>query len=782
MDRSSASRLKTLKHRWKLKLAVLLGTAFFFWWLLALPSVLFKDPTSSVLEDSTGKLLAARIADDGQWRFPHNDSVPEKFKTCLMAFEDRTFYSHYGFRIGSFARAMKQNIKAGRVVSGGSTLTMQTIRLSRKGQPRSVTEKILETILATRLEWRCSKDEILALYASNAPFGGNVVGLDAASWRYFNRPADQLSWAESATLAVLPNAPSLIFPGKNQMRLESKRNRVLAYLLSEGTIDSLTYELSIMEPLPGEPHALPQKALPLLNYLEKNENKGKRFRTTLDGYLQSRVTQILQREYEKLSANQIHNSAALVMDVNTGEVLSYCGNVNSNSKQHGSLSDMIHTPRSTGSILKPFLYALAMEDGVITPQSLRADIPTNYAGYAPKNYNLSYSGAVPADQALARSLNVPAVRLLKDYGQEKFHHQLQQLGVSTLTFPASHYGLSIILGGSEGTLWDMVSIYRKLAMQVNSFPQDTAFFKPTVVMNNARTKDEKSGISTGAVYKMFQAMLEVVRPENESMWRYFSDGENIAWKTGTSFGYRDAWAIGITPKYAVGVWVGNADGEGRPGLTGIDAAAPILFNIFDVLPKSKWFDAPFDDLKQVELCKESGFLTGPNCKWSYNEWLPMQSNPSSPCPYCKKIYLDPSGDYRVNRNCEPNGVEESWFVLTPIMEWYFKKKHPDYKRLPPYRSDCIQNRAEFPMRLIYPKKLSEIYIPVDFDGNREKIVFEASHRNEELTIYWHLDNTMVGTTKEFHQMELRPEPGEHTLTLIDELGNEYSQQITIVEA
>ena len=217
MGRSYTTRLITIKH-WPLwaKTAALFSVAFLFWWLFfALPSTLFKDPTSTVLEDNSGKLLAARIATDGQWRFPQIDTVPYKFEQCIIAFEDREFYHHPGFRLGSFLRAMKQNFKARRIVSGGSTLTMQTIRLSRKGQDRTYFEKIVEILLATRLELRSTKPEILALYASYAPFGGNVVGLEAAAWRYYGRSADQLTWAEAATLAVLPNAPSLIFPGKN---------------------------------------------------------------------------------------------------------------------------------------------------------------------------------------------------------------------------------------------------------------------------------------------------------------------------------------------------------------------------------------------------------------------------------------------------------------------------------------------------------------------------------------------------------------------------------------
>lgn len=782
MGRSYTTRLITIKH-WPLwaKTAALFSVAFLFWWLFfALPSTLFKDPTSTVLEDNSGKLLAARIATDGQWRFPQIDTVPYKFEQCIIAFEDREFYHHPGFRLGSFLRAMKQNFKARRIVSGGSTLTMQTIRLSRKGQDRTYFEKIVEILLATRLELRSTKQEILALYASYAPFGGNVVGLEAAAWRYYGRSADQLTWAEAATLAVLPNAPSLIFPGKNQHELLRKRNAVLKHLSENEIIDQFTYELALEEPLPQKPFPLPQQALQLMNRAERENATGKRFKTSIDRFLQQRVQTILQNHHERLSANQIFNAAAIVVDVHTGKVLAYNGNVNDPNPEHGSLNDMITTPRSTGSVLKPFLYASAMDDGIITPNTLIADIPTQYGTYMPKNYDLSYSGAVPAQNALARSLNIPAVRLLDQYGLQKFHHQLKKLELSTITKSASHYGLSLILGGAEGTLWDMVSIYRNLAFALEQYPTNEPFPAVSYLSKPSTKTITELPLSMGAVWNTFEAMVKVNRPEEESLWEYFNGGKKIAWKTGTSFGFRDAWAIGITGDYVVGVWVGNADGEGRPGLTGIDAAAPILFSIFDLLPESNWFYTPYDDLQKVALCKHSGYRAGRFCNETDSVLIPLGALKVGVCPYCKRFFVNGAETYRVNKGCSDDIKPKNYFVLTPVMEWYYKQKHPDYKRLPPISPSCRTNTQEFPMRIIYPRELSNIYVPRDFGGKVSKVVFEASHRNELTKIYWHLDDKLVGITKEFHQLELLPEPGNHKLTLVDEEGEEYTQIIHIV--
>jgi len=379
-----------------------------------LPKHLFKDPTATVITSSNNTLLGAQIAKDGQWRFPHNDSIPEKFKTCIIQFEDEYFYKHPGFNPISIFKALRDNLKSNAIKRGGSTLTQQVIRLSRKGTARTYLEKIKEIILATRLELRESKDKILAYYSSNAPFGGNVVGLDAASWRYFNRHATELSWAENATLAVLPNAPSLIYPGKNQERLLKKRNRLLTKLLNNQIIDSLTYKLSIAEGLPQKPYPLPQTAPHLLQKISKT-HYGEYMQTSIDKALQEQVNNIVKTHYNQLSQNEIHNASVLVLDVKTRQVLTYIGNTPTD-RTHQKDVDIIDKPRSTGSILKPFLYAAMLDSGDLLPHTLVADIPTQLGSYNPENYDKTYDGVVPASLALSRSLNVPAVRMLQEFG------------------------------------------------------------------------------------------------------------------------------------------------------------------------------------------------------------------------------------------------------------------------------------------------------------------------------------------------------------------------------
>jgi len=761
---------------------------------LALPVQKIASPTSTVIESSDGRLLGAVIAGDGQWRFPERDSIPYKFEQALLHFEDEYFFFHPGVNPASIIRAAYQNIKVGKIVSGGSTITMQLVRISRKGKPRTIGQKLIEIVLALRLEASTTKNEILCHYASHAPFGGNTVGLDAAAWRYYRRKPEQLSWAESATLAVLPNAPSLIFPGKRNEQLLRKRNFLLDKLYNEGLFDKTTLELSKAEPLPGKPAYMPQLAPHLLSRALK-ENRGKRVQTTIDFQLQTQANRIVQNHYKQLCYNQIHNAAAIIIEVETGNVLAYVGNTKSiGNTKHGNDVDVITAPRSTGSILKPFLFAAMLNDGDLLPNMLVPDIPTQIGNYAPKNFHMKYDGAVPAKQALSRSLNVPAVRMLVDYGVDKFHYHLKKYGLSTLTFPAEHYGLSLILGGAEGKLWDISGIYASMARTLNNYTKyENRYFagdfkmpriyKYQTTIEKPVYSEEEPFISASAIWFTFQSLLEVNRPDSESGWEEFASSNQVAWKTGTSFGFRDAWAVGATPKYVVGVWAGNADGEGRPGLTGGTAAAPIMFDIFDLLQTGNWFMEPLNEIELSPICAKSGHRASRYCDEVDTVQIPYKGLKTCACPYHKLIHLDQDENYQVSSICEnPAKMKHrNWFVLPPVQEWYFKQHNPWYKSLPQFKPGCNELQNNKTMAFIYPKENSTIYIPFELDGSRGKTVFEATHRNPETKIHWHLDHEYIGTTERFHQMEIFALPGKHIITLIDKNGASLIKHFNLLE-
>lgn len=774
------------RHKYRSAILFIVVVMYYF----CLPWQLFQEPTATVITSSNNELLGAVIADDGQWRFPHNDTIPEKFKTCILQFEDEYFYRHPGFNPVSIFKALRANTSSGSVKRGGSTITQQVIRLSRKGPSRTYGEKLKEIVLATRLELRASKEKILSYYSSNAPFGGNVVGLDAASWRYFNREASQLSWAESATLAVLPNAPSLIYPGKNQEQLIQKRNRLLEKLMRQEVIDTLTYQLSIGEGLPQKPYPLPQIAPHLLQRVSQSHS-GQYVQTTLEKPLQEQVNRIIYNHYNHLKQNEIYNAAVLVLDVKTRKVLAYVGNTPTD-EDHEKDVDVIDKPRSTGSILKPFLYAAMLDAGDLLPHTLVADVPTQYGSYNPENYDKQYDGAVPASRALSRSLNVPSVRMLQEFGLDRFHHYLKAMHLKDLNFHADHYGLSLILGGAESSLWDLCKSYAALSSTINHFNGTSSeyftneFSEPIFLAEDTvdfgTPRSDKTLFDAASVYLTFESLKDVNRPEGNENWEFYDSSKQIAWKTGTSFGFRDAWAIGSTKDFVVGVWVGNADGEGRPGLVGVQTAAPILFDVFDVLPKSDWFSKPFDEMQEVEICSQSGHRAAPVCENIKLEFVQVSGLKTAPCPYHILVHLDKNEHYQVNTSCEDLNtmVHKSWFVLPPLMAYYYKSQNPFYKPLPPFREDCLGERAIL-MEFIYPKKNNTIFLPKDFDGQTNDLILKVAHSKPETLVFWYLDERYLGSTKDLHEFAMKPSHGKHVITVVDAFGNESRRRIEISE-
>ncbi|MDO6515925.1 penicillin-binding protein 1C [Zobellia uliginosa] len=771
------------RHPIKLTLLFVAVVAYYF----CLPQNLFDAPTATVVESRQGSLLGARIADDGQWRFPVADSVPEKFEQCILQFEDAHFYEHFGFNPISMLKALRENVAQGKVVRGGSTLTQQVVRLSRGQKKRSYVEKLIELVLATRLEIRESKRNILKLYCGHAPFGGNVVGLEMAAWRYFGLRPYQLSWAESATLAVLPNAPGLIYPGKNQDRLLKKRNRLLKKLFDNKIIDSVTYDLSLLEPLPAKPFSLPDTAPHLVQYMSKTD-KGKRIVSSVDEKLQQHVNAIVKKHHANLKQNQVHNAAVLVVDVHTRKVLSYVGNTPTDA-EHQKDVDMVRANRSTGSVLKPLLYAAMLDAGELLPDMLVADVPTQIAGYTPENFSESYSGAVAAKKALARSLNIPAVRLLQAYGLEKFRDQLDVFKLRGITKSADHYGLTLILGGAESNLWDLCKTYANLAGTLNHFNATSSEYytgeftdldlKTDATVDYGKKSLEKTVFDAGSIYLTFEAMKEVNRPEGDESWQFFDSSKEIAWKTGTSFGNKDAWAIGVTTDHVVGVWVGNADGEGRPNVSGVSSAAPLMFDVFDVLPRSQWFQKPFDEFTEINVCAESGYLATDLCPVKRIA-IPNKENYVSSCPYHQMVHLNAQRQFQVNSSCADvsNIVSEPWFVLPPLMAYYYRSANPSYRELPPFLANC-RNDGDPPMQFIYPKNGSRITLAKNFEGKTNELVVKLAHTKAGADVYWYLDETFVGQTHTFHEIALLPKEGRHKIMALDSFGNEVFVTITI---
>ncbi len=732
-------------------IGALLGVAL-IWWLLCLPTPLFDVSYSTVVESGSGSLLSARIAADGQWRFPAKDTLDARYASAVKVFEDEYFERHPGINPVSFLRAFRQNIQARRIVSGGSTLTMQTVRLMRGKQSRSIWEKLIEVALATRLEMSYSKPEILSLYAAHAPFGGNVVGIEAAAWRYYGRSATHFSWAEAAALAVLPNAPGIIYPGRSNAAFLRKRNMLLEKLYNRGFIDETELVLAKAEPLPGEPHQLPDLAPHLADHY------GMKLDLALDETLQRRTVTAIARQHERNRGNGVHNAAALILDTQTGSVLAYVGNTSCDERGSGRAVDVVQARRSSGSLLKPFLYATLLDEGSISPTTLVADIPTLIGDYAPKNFDLTYDGAVPAGQALTRSLNIPHVRLLQEYGIDPMLQKLRRFGFQSLDRSAEHYGLSLILGGGEVRLWDVAHAYRKLARIVEG---------------------EAGQLSASAAYLTLSTLTQLERPGDLAAWRSFAGSRKVAWKTGTSFGHRDAWAVGVTPEYTVAVWTGNADGEGRTGLTGASVAAPLLFELFDELPASSWFSAPVAEMAEVILCRQSGNQAARDCPVLDTTLLPARGQRLATCSYHARVFTDELGR-RVDASCASLAEARpiSTFTLPPAWAYYYRRTHVDYAPAPAWAPQC-EPASDEPMALIYPRGASNISLPRDLDGSRQAIAFQVAHERANSQLWWHIDGALVGTTTRNHELMLQPATGRHLLTVIDESGRQLKYDFEV---
>ena len=758
------------------------------WWRV-LPFPLFDVEYSTVVTDRKGEILGMTVAEDGQYRVKGRNRLSAKYVAAVLCFEDKRFLAHHGVDWVAMARAMWQNVSRGEVVSGGSTLSMQVIRLARGNPPRTVGEKMREMVSAMRLELRCSKWEILNLYATHAPFGGNIVGIEAASLKYFGRGPTSLSWAEAALLAVLPNAPALMYPGRNNDNLKTKRDCLLRDLAASGYLDSEDLQLALAEPLPERmwrtdcvaPHLLARAFL---------ERRGEVSQSFVDVRLQANVNAIVRRHVEILRHNHIYNAAVLVAHVPSGEVRAYVGNAPAVPGGDGEHVDVITAPRSSGSILKPALYALMQQEGYILPESIVSDIPSRFGEYAPLNFSKDFQGVVPADRALAQSLNVPFVRMLRDYGVEHFYDGLKRMGVSTLQYPAGHYGLSLILGGAECTLWDLCNLYGGMVSTLRHYNMsDGLYFNHEygrLRLWEGERKDSvvvgRGIVGAGAVWLTLDALRDVERPSLESGWKNFVSSIDLSWKTGTSFGYRDAWAVGVNAEYVIGVWVGNADGEGRPGLVGVRAAAPILFEVASLLRTDEQFECPQEDLADVVVCRKSGYRASKICPETDTIKTAIAGQRTPLCPYHRLVNLDSTGRWQVDS--EHESVHSMrivpWFVLSPVQEWYYARSHADYRKLPPFRPDCRIVRTDV-MEMIYPQRNTRVFIPRDFNGVVKGVLFEMAHREPECAVYWYVDERFVGTTRYQHQMEINVEPGNHWLYLVDEEGNSLRQRFVVVD-
>ena len=736
-------------------------------------SPLFSDDYSTVVVAKDGELLHAFINGNEQWHFPPDTvAIPDKLKRAVITFEDESFYRHWGISIKAVARAFSQNVKSGRVVSGASTIPMQVARMSNPKE-RTYLNKIREMVFALKLSLHFSKDELLSMYLNHAPYGGNVIGYRTASLKFFGKEAHHLTWSEAATLAVLPNAPGLIYPNKTSKQLEEKRNKLLEKLLQKGVLDDDLYELAKLEPIPNEFLAFPSAAPHLARRLKGSYPNVKTIATTVDYSVQERCNQLAMRYAQKYFPYGIYNLSILVTDTKTGKVLAYVGSPDFFDFKHAGQVDGVRAPRSSGSVLKPFLYALSMDEGLITPESLIRDLPTYFEGFSPKNASREYLGVAKAKDALIQSLNIPAVRLLNSYGVFQFYAFLKEAGVTTLHRSADDYGLPLILGGAEVNLWEMVSLYRGLANE--------GVFTDNVLIDDEIPNGSAQLISPGACYLTLEIMKDLKRPGSEYYWERFHSARPFAWKTGTSYGHKDAWAIGLNPRFTIGVWVGNFDGESNKNLSGATSAGPILFDILQSIDKreTQWFSKNEVDFQPLAVCALSGFRATDACPEVDTIDVPYGMKPIASCDYHELRYFSEDGLYQSCSQCwhRVGSSKRSVTFYPPDVAYYLREKGMLIEKIPQHYPLCPSFKADKSVKFIYPSPEARLFLPRDFDGKTQPVVCKVGYTGSGKRLFWYLDDLFLGETIGDHKMGVIFNQGWNTLKVIDEYGANHSQRI-----
>lgn len=716
---------------------------------------IFEDRYSVSVLDDKGNIIGVYLNSDEQWHLKSVDEIPEKLKLSVITFEDKNFYSHHGVDVLAVMRAVKNNIFQGRR-TGASTITMQAVKMMTP-KSRSYFNKYLEMVQALKVEKYFSKDEILTMYLNNAPYGSNIVGYKTASYMYFQKKPKELTWAEGALLAVLPNSPGLISVEKNREKLLIKRNNLLKKMFEKNIIDERQYNLSIKEPLPEKRYAFKTLAPHLVRRLiNENKNSDKIINSTINSELQEKVEKIVKDYAGFLKTQGIKNTAVLVINNETYEVKVYAGSQDFYDFSVNGQVDGVTALRSPGSLLKPFLYAKAIDEGIIAPQSKVPDVPLYFSNFSPQNAGKEYYGMTEMREALIKSLNIPFVQLLKEYGEDKFFFFLKEvLGFSDMDY--SRYGLSLILGTKEFTMEEIGKLYTGLANYGN-------FKNLKYIKNQSSSQVSEKGeqlISKGASYLTLSTIKELERPGMEKIYR---DKNPISWKTGTSHGRRDGWAAGVTPKWTVIVWTGNFTGEGNPNLTGVYSAGNLLFNIFKVLPKpigkEREFSQP-DDLKKIKV----DLATGYRLKYDvpYREILyPENAKPLKVSPYYKKIFVNDEGEEIDSRNPDFVNREEKIVLSYPIeVINYFVRENLDISNI------FTEKSAQKTIKFIYPTNNLKITVPKDFDGEKSVIIKIANLKNQEL--YWYVNKEYIGKSRD-KERSFNFKEGKYEITVVADNG------------
>ena len=693
---------------------------------------------SKVVLDRKGEILSVFLNNEEEFHIKYDGEVPETLKTAVINYEDKKFYSHSGVDYPRILKSFFNNM-TGRKKMGASTISMQVVKLLEP-KKRTYFNKLVEVVKAYKLESEFSKEEILKIYLNNVPYGSNIIGYSGAIKMYFNKEVKDLSYAEAALLAVLPNSPGILNLKKNNDKLEAKRNRLLKTLLDRKLIDERQYKFSLLEKFPNKIYYYEKKA-PQFSIFLKNRYPEKIIKSTLDYNLQKKLEKIVHDYSNAMKDVGINNAAVLVVNNKTKEVLAYVASQDFYDKRNNGEIDGLQAKRSPASLLKPFLFALSIDDGLIVPDSVYPDVPIYFGNFYPKNSTNTFTGMVKIDEALIKSLNIPFVKLLSDYGVDRFYYFLE----NNDNYPEDRfdkYGLSLILGTREMRPVDIAKLYIGLANygKVSNLKYTLTEDKPK----------EYQQFSRGSSYLTLETLSRVVRPGNEKL---YSEQRPISWKTGTSYGMKDAWSVGVSPDYTVLVWLGNFNQKSIFSLSGVETAGNLLFKVFNIVDiNSKTFEKPTDDLKEIEIDEKTGYRKFYDVE-SKKVFYPKDAKLLRISPYYKKIFVDENDMEIDSRSPNFDKRKEKIVIEYPIeVSNYF------------FLNGVRENKN---VKIAYPVQNLSIFVPKDFDGYK-KVAMKLYNPNNEY-VYWYLDEDYVGYSNEkekFFELDI----GKHKLTIVTESG------------
>jgi len=745
------------------------------WIAFPLQKEKLSPESATIVYSRDGEPLRFFITSDEMYRIrtPLQQMSPE-LRRLVVAYEDRYFFSHPGLNIPAILRAAVQNISSGRVVSGASTITMQLARMMDP-KPRTLTSKLIEAFRALQIEAAFSKDEILERYLNMVPLGGNIEGVGAAAMLYFGKSPAELSYGEAALLAIIPNSPARYRPDRNPKAARGAQMKLLKRLLEQKVLSPQEYASAQAVGVPRSLHTLPFEAPHLARHLKTLYPAEPAITSTISLPLQHMVESVIKRHSRSNRLHDIGQTAVVILDNATGEVLAHAGSVDFFDEEHEGQVDGALAPRSPGSTLKPFVFALGIDRGLVSPGQIVSDVPVAYDSYAPENYDATFHGYVSLRSALARSLNIPAVNMLARLGKNGLYPLLKRLEISTITRPENDYGLAMVLGGCEMNLQGLTALYRALATG--------GLYLPPITSLPRGSHQPDRIVSDATAFIITDILSEVNRPDVPSHWDYAHGIPKVAWKTGTSYGHKDAWSIGYNRVYTVGVWAGNFDATGAPELVGNQTAAPILFDIFNNLPEvadTGWFSKP-DSVGTREVCALSGMPASPDCPHRKTDYYIPMVSPGRTCTMHVGYDIDDPTGHRLCSRCR-EGKQYTRKVYTrwppDIAGWLSSNGYP-MDAIPDHNPDCTAPQSGKGPLIVSPTSEADYVIRKGAPLKYQQIKLQASPSNDASEIFWFVDGTLVYTGPPSKDVFYTPVAGKHEFVCADDLGRTSSVTVTI---